>query len=279
MASALDELGAEDRALVELAEVRGIGDEEMAGYLGVAPEEARGRRQAALERLASNLGVSTEEARAELSDALPPAPERGAAAPATPPKTARDRPEPRGSRAAPPPAPGGRASARSRSSHELRRRRSAALFAVLGIALLAGALTIALASGDGGSDERPAAGDGAAAPVAGPKVELAPPGPGPGTGTAQVLEGGDRVQLSVSGLPDPRDARYALWLYNSVVAARQIGSADSGDFNVEARLPRNAERYELLDVSLEPDDGNPGHSGQSVLRVPVRKLLVQTSGT
>jgi hypothetical protein len=42
---------------------------------------------------------------------------------------------------------------------------------------------------------------------------------------------------------------------------------------VTAELPAAAARYRYIDVSLEPADGNPNHSGQSVLRVPLRGLL------
>lgn len=269
IASALDELGAEDRALVELAEVRGIGDDEMAGYLGVPPEEATERRRAALERLAVALGVSSEQARAELSDALPPENARGSPAPARP-RVPPEGPIPQRARARP------LAPTRERSSRESRRRRSAKLFAALGVVLLAGAITVALATrGDNDGGDRSAAAEGGqAATPAGPKVELTAPGGGPGKGTAQVLKGGQRLAVTVSDLPDPGDSRYAVWLYDSVLKARQIASADRGDFALEARLPGVAPRFDLLDISLEPDDGNPQHSGQSVLRVPVSELIV-----
>ena len=39
-----------------------------------------------------------------------------------------------------------------------------------------------------------------------------------------------------------------------------------------AKLPASAAGYRYLDVSQEPADGNPNHSGQSVLRVPLRSL-------
>ena len=38
------------------------------------------------------------------------------------------------------------------------------------------------------------------------------------------------------------------------------------------RLPRNASHYRYVDISREPPDGNPNHSGESVLRVPLAKL-------
>jgi hypothetical protein len=41
---------------------------------------------------------------------------------------------------------------------------------------------------------------------------------------------------------------------------------------MDLRLPAQASRYRSIDVSFEPSDGNPNHSGQSVLRVPLSKL-------
>ena len=39
------------------------------------------------------------------------------------------------------------------------------------------------------------------------------------------------------------------------------------------KLPPEARDYESLDVSSEPADANPNHSGASVLRGPLRELL------
>jgi hypothetical protein len=44
---------------------------------------------------------------------------------------------------------------------------------------------------------------------------------------------------------------------------------------LEAPLPRGFQRYRFIDVSSEPADGNPNHSGASVLRVPLAKLLAR----
>ena len=49
-------------------------------------------------------------------------------------------------------------------------------------------------------------------------------------------------------------------------------SIRSGDATVSAKLAAAPAGYRYLDVSLEPADGNPNHSGQSVLRVPLRSL-------
>ena len=43
-------------------------------------------------------------------------------------------------------------------------------------------------------------------------------------------------------------------------------------FDLTASLPRNWRRYRWIDISREPPDGNPSHSGESVARVRTRKL-------
>ena len=39
------------------------------------------------------------------------------------------------------------------------------------------------------------------------------------------------------------------------------------------KLPPDASDYRFLDVSSEPADANPNHSGASVLRAPLAELL------
>jgi hypothetical protein len=40
-----------------------------------------------------------------------------------------------------------------------------------------------------------------------------------------------------------------------------------------AKLPADARKYRFVDISREPADGNPNHSGASVVRVPLAPLL------
>ena len=42
---------------------------------------------------------------------------------------------------------------------------------------------------------------------------------------------------------------------------------------MNSRLPADPSRYKFVDVSREPIDDNPNHSGASVMRVPVEELL------
>jgi hypothetical protein len=76
----------------------------------------------------------------------------------------------------------------------------------------------------------------------------------------------------VSGLAAPTGGSYEVWLYNDEIDAQPITSFRSGSATVTAKLPAGAASYRYIDISLEPADGNPNHSGQSVLRVPLPEL-------
>jgi len=88
-------------------------------------------------------------------------------------------------------------------------------------------------------------------------------------GSARVVDG-NRLELSLRGL---RRGSYEVWLYNTVIDARRVGRSSGSRVRVKAKLPRDASRYRFIDVSLEPADANPSHSGQSVVRTPLAKLL------
>ena len=86
---------------------------------------------------------------------------------------------------------------------------------------------------------------------------------------------------AVAGLIEPlvcgdirglRPGHYQVWLYNSILDARSIGQADGRRFTVTASLPGNWKRFKFVDVSREPREGNPSHSGESVLRTPTASL-------
>lgn len=100
------------------------------------------------------------------------------------------------------------------------------------------------------------------------RVELG--GLPPARDAAGEAELGDRVRLTVTGLRPSRPGEfYELWLLNSPddlvsVGAFRVGA--DGRATVEFPLGADPRRYQLLDVSLERDDGDPGHSSRSVLR-------------
>ena len=106
-------------------------------------------------------------------------------------------------------------------------------------------------------------------------VVLAPVegGAGSGEGTATLAGDGDRAAVSLRGLPPSEPGQfYELWLLNSVDDMVALGSFSvpaSGALDVTVPLPADAGRFGVLDLSLEPDDGDPAHSTISVLRAPL----------
>ena len=88
-------------------------------------------------------------------------------------------------------------------------------------------------------------------------------------GTARAVRAGGAVTLEVSArdLGDP-SGFLEVWLINldgsRMVALGVLGQGDSGDF----RVPRGLldEGYRIVDISAEPDDGDPTHSGVSLAR-------------
>ena len=84
---------------------------------------------------------------------------------------------------------------------------------------------------------------------------------------------GDRIVISVKGAA-PSGARrfYEVWLLNStndLVALGAFRVPASGDASVTLPVPVRAGDFRFVDVSLEPEDGDPRHSGASVLRAGV----------
>lgn len=95
-----------------------------------------------------------------------------------------------------------------------------------------------------------------------------------GSASAQIVEGrrGPRLRLTVRGLPRPSRGGYVVWLYDSVSDARALTGSRRGSFTVTEALPRDVGRYRFLDLSSEPADGNPNHSGESILRLALAKI-------
>ncbi|MEU8222016.1 anti-sigma factor [Kribbella sp. NPDC048915] len=98
-------------------------------------------------------------------------------------------------------------------------------------------------------------------------VQLEPLPGKSGGGTADLIQSGNELQVSVEGL-DAGDGYFELWLINAdgerMVSLGVLDPATGGTF----RIPDNAtaEGYRIVDVSLEPNDGNPAHSRDSVVR-------------
>jgi hypothetical protein len=247
---ALERLSPDDRALLELSLRRGVSDDDIAGLLHVHREHVEYRREIAIERIAEDLDTGN---RAEVAALIGQSGrlngDNGAVeAPRTPRRRASELP------------PSADATRRAR------RRRN-----LIGLAAVAVALAVlAIALSSGGDDPAPApAKQPAPAPAAhaAPSVALTSLAPGAG-GSARLA--GSRLELKVSGLPA---GAYAVWLFDDVSDARMIARFDGPRASLAARLPQGFRDHRFIDISREPADGNANHSGASVLRVPIARLL------
>ena len=118
--------------------------------------------------------------------------------------------------------------------------------------------------------------DGDGDDAAGRVVVLAPvePGDGDAAGTATLASSGGSATVHLENLPPSEPGQfYELWLLNTVDDMVALGSFSvpaSGELDVTVPLPADAGRFGALDLSLEPDDGDPAHSTVSVLRAPLK---------
>jgi len=115
-------------------------------------------------------------------------------------------------------------------------------------------------------------------PEEGVEVTMTRPGAAPGSGgpsgTARLSRqaGTTRLRVSLAGLPNPK-GRYELWLYDSRRRVVSVTSFATPLAVVDSVLEEDPRRYRYVDLSVEPPNGDPGHSVQSVLRAPVAELL------
>ena len=122
--------------------------------------------------------------------------------------------------------------------------------------------------------DRPAEPPVTANPPVTAKASLSRLGNAPATaeGSAQVLDG-DRLRLNVRNLP-LTNGYYEVWLIDpdntkKMMAMGNLSAAAlSGADDVVLPLPPGADlnRYRLVDVSAEANDGDAAHSGKSLLR-------------
>lgn len=112
---------------------------------------------------------------------------------------------------------------------------------------------------------------GSGTPVPAEEVQLAALPGAPGA-TATAAMGGelDGMELKVSGLPPSKPGEYyELWALNSPDDLAPIGTfrvGEDGTADVQFALGIDPAKYKALDVSVEREDGDPGHSGDSLLR-------------
>jgi anti-sigma-K factor RskA len=111
-------------------------------------------------------------------------------------------------------------------------------------------------------------------PAPSEELALRPVGDVDPAAAGNVSVGDDRVTVRVSGLrPTSGGQFYELWLLGSDQRLVGLGSfrvGDDGTATLRLPLPVDPGAFQFFDLSLEPADGDPGHSGVSVLRGPSR---------
>jgi hypothetical protein len=304
---AIGDLDPGNRALLDLSLRRGVSDAEIGELLRKEPTDVARGRDAVLELLADALDVGGHDRTERIKAAIAGLPDdawqsRGAAA--APPAPPRERAQP-----VEPAEPvdgaepiDGAEPAESADDRELdedrvraawkleedayfqaepERSRRKGLFAMLGLLAVIAALIAAVLLAGGDDDDEPSgsgdngsepAQNGAPAPSGGGSSEqLSPLGGGKGSGEVTVTDEGATITLS--GLPNPEPGTYQVWLYDSIVNSQSLGTVSGGSGRLEVKLPPDSGEYRYLDVSLEPSDANPNHSGDSVMRAPLNQLL------
>ena len=138
-------------------------------------------------------------------------------------------------------------------------------FLATGAALLLAGFLIGNANS---GDDNPVA----PAPV-GQELALASLGEAPPTaqGEVQMVSSeGDQMRLDVSGLkPSPENEFYELWLLGEdgeLIALGSFRVGEEGSRTIEVPLPVDPSSFKYFDVSIQPENGDPDHSGRSVLR-------------
>lgn len=140
-----------------------------------------------------------------------------------------------------------------------------ALAAALSALIFAGGLVVGLGvGGDEGGDQEPFAV--ASSATLQPVGELQPAA----RGDARIETSGERMRIRVTGLTPSDDGDfYEAWMMNSEQGLVSLGAFNvgaDGSAEIEVPVPVKAGDFPVVDISLEPADGVPAHSGKSVLR-------------
>ena len=150
-----------------------------------------------------------------------------------------------------------RARRRGRFAPGLVFRPALAAAAVLALVALGTALGALIAGGDG-------------SPRAGREVALAAVGDGPRGAHADARLRSTTMRLTVSGLPRVgAGGFYEVWMLRDATHLVALGSfrvGADGRARVDLPVTSSPRRFPVLDISREPADGDPAHSGHSVLR-------------
>ena len=130
------------------------------------------------------------------------------------------------------------------------------------LALLAGAAAVLLVAVPLYLASRPDDGPGQ-------RAELTALAGWPGSGRADL--DGRSLHVRVDGSAPPAGSTYELWLLDlegeELEAVRWVGTIEvdtDGTYDVPDDI--DLDEFDVVDVSIEPDDGNPEHSGDSILR-------------
>lgn len=138
-----------------------------------------------------------------------------------------------------------------------------AFAAVLGI-FVAG-LGVGLLSGGGSDNTAPVFATVAQTDLA-PVSKLDPAA----TGQAKVKKGGHQIRLKISGLAvNGEHDFYEAWLMdpdNGFISIGTFRVGEDGSTTLDLPIPVATDKFPVVDISLQPTDGKPTHSGVSVLR-------------
>ncbi len=132
--------------------------------------------------------------------------------------------------------------------------------AVIGIAIGAGAMVISQNRSNDVTVE-------ATAPLT--PVPTGPLGGETGTlGKAQLVAAstGQEVTVNATDLPPVSNSSYEVWLFGDDGKMVSLGTLDDGNGTFTVPQGISTREYRTVDVSDEPPDGNPAHSGISLIR-------------
>jgi anti-sigma-K factor RskA len=109
-----------------------------------------------------------------------------------------------------------------------------------------------------------------------PLAATVPTSEGGGEVSGEVEEGNLQIELVVWGLPELRkDEYYELWYAKEDEGRISCGTfraQQGGQTTVNLTAPASAVSYPEIEVTREPDDGDPGSSGEKVLVGDLRSL-------
>lgn len=133
--------------------------------------------------------------------------------------------------------------------------------AAAGIAAVALAVGAAVVAGQPGSSDLRAVAD----------LAVVPGGPVPGEGnlgSAELMSTADgtMVRVSVGDLPAGGGGAYEVWLFDGDGDMVSLGFLQDGQGTFVVPPGVDTDDFRTVDVSDEPGDGNPKHSGISVVR-------------